>query len=830
MLAQLRRDLRTQWRSLLALAVLVGLIGGVVLASTMAARRTASAYTRYVGFAHAEDINIGAPGINDPTFAAAVSDIESFPEVVAVGPISSQELLSTEEGLEFFALGGVDDRVGTTINRPKILEGRDADPEAEAEVTVNRSMADALDLVPGDPLTLYGFDGGNSETREDRDVAVEDGRRQVFTVTGISLYPNEVVPTAPLDDAPRVYLTPAQVRAHPNEGEEFAFIAVRLRNGAADAPAFRAHFAELLADSGVPEDAVPVLEASERTATVQRSIRPQAQALGAFALLVGLTGFVVLGQAYARQLSADAADRRALWALGFSRRQLTATALLRVAVSVTLGAALAAAVGVALAPLALTGPARAADPDTGVAVDGVVIAVGFAAIIVLLLIRAAFAVRSGLPTAKAPSRTTVVVRRRARLVAGLARVGARPPATVGVQMALEPDDANRQTSTGALVGTVVAVAAVVAAFTFSVNLDRLVGTPELFGWNWDVQVGGGFDAIPTEEALERLGAVPSVRAYSGGATGELTFTSASGRSQEIPTIGLDRVEGDVYPRLLEGRAAAGPDEVVLGSTTMADLDVSVGEEVVVERADGETIGLEVVGRAVLPAIGAGNFATAGLGRGAVVTAEVLDTTGNYDDPDPVAAANAAAGLVTYTYFLVEYRPDVDPVTADGELLAALDPVMTECGQLCVQGPQQPGDIRNYDRVRSTPVALAAVLVVLAIAILVHTLVTTVRRWRSDLALLTTLGFIRRQSAAATAWHAFAVAGVSLLVGVPIGAAVGRVVWNAFARHLGVDATAVTPWVAIALVVPAALVLAVLVAVVPALMARGTRPAVALRAA
>ena len=78
---------------------------------------------------------------------------------------------------------------------------------------------------------------------------------------------------------------------------------MRLRNGAADAPAFRAHFAELLAGFGVPEDAVPVLEASERTATVQRSIRPQAQALGAFALLVGLTGFVVLGQAYARQLS-----------------------------------------------------------------------------------------------------------------------------------------------------------------------------------------------------------------------------------------------------------------------------------------------------------------------------------------------------------------------------------------------------------------------------------------------------------------------------------------------------------------------------------------------
>ncbi len=55
------------------------------------------------------------------------------------------------------------------------------------------------------------------------------------------------------------------------------------------------------------------------------------------------------------------------------------------------------------------------------------------------------------------------------------------------------------------------------------------------------------------------------------------------------------------------------------------------------------------------------------------------------------------------------------------------------------------------------------------------------------------------------------------------------VWHAFAGHLGVDAAAVTPWAAIVLVVPAALVLSVLVAVVPALIARRTRPAETLRA-
>ena len=416
LLAQLRRDLRGQWRSLLALAVLVGLVGGVVLASTMAARRTASAYSRFIDVALAEDINIGTPGINDPAFPEVVSAIEGFPEVAAVGPISSQELLSAEEGLEFFALGGLDDRVGTTINRPKILDGRAADPEAEDEVTVNRSMAAALDLVPGDTFTLYGFDGGNADVRQQQHVALEDGRRQVFTVTGISLYPNEVVPTAPLDDAPRVYLTPAQVQAHLAEGEEFAFVAVRLRRGAADAPAFRAHFAELLAGFGVPEDAVPLLEASERTSTVQRAIRPQAQALGAFALLVGLTGLVVLGQAYARQLSVDAEDRRVLWALGFTRRQLALTALLRIGLSVTVGAALAVVIAVLAAPRALVGPAHLADPDPGVWVDGSVAVVGAAAVVVLLMGRAALALRTVLPTARASARSSPAGLRRAHAV------------------------------------------------------------------------------------------------------------------------------------------------------------------------------------------------------------------------------------------------------------------------------------------------------------------------------------------------------------------------------------------------------------------------------
>ena len=45
----LRAELRRRWRSWLALAALVALVGGLVLAAAAAGRRTASAFPRFVG-------------------------------------------------------------------------------------------------------------------------------------------------------------------------------------------------------------------------------------------------------------------------------------------------------------------------------------------------------------------------------------------------------------------------------------------------------------------------------------------------------------------------------------------------------------------------------------------------------------------------------------------------------------------------------------------------------------------------------------------------------------------------------------------------------------
>ena len=110
----------------------------------------------------------------------------------------------------------------------------------------------------------------------------------------------------------------------------------------------------------------------------------------------------------------------------------------------------------------------------------------------------------------------------------------------------------------------------------------------------------------------------------------------------------------------------------------------------------------------------------------------------------------------------------------------------------------------------------------------HALVTTARVRRHDLAVLRTLGFQRRQLGRTLAWQATAIGAAGLVVGVPLGVVVGRLVWQAVAGGIGVVETPVVPLVAIAVVVAAVLLVLNLAAVLPGRSARRVSPAVVLR--
>jgi putative ABC transport system permease protein len=144
------------------------------------------------------------------------------------------------------------------------------------------------------------------------------------------------------------------------------------------------------------------------------------------------------------------------------------------------------------------------------------------------------------------------------------------------------------------------------------------------------------------------------------------------------------------------------------------------------------------------------------------------------------------------------------------------------------GTRRPGDVVAYGHVRSTPLLLAGLLAVLGAGVLAHLLVTSIRSRRRDLAVLKTLGFTRRQLAVTVASLATTLAGLALLVGIPIGLVAGRWTWRSFADDLGIAAAVSVPILALAAIALAAVVLANLIAALPARAAARTQPALVLR--
>jgi ABC-type antimicrobial peptide transport system permease subunit len=128
-----------------------------------------------------------------------------------------------------------------------------------------------------------------------------------------------------------------------------------------------------------------------------------------------------------------------------------------------------------------------------------------------------------------------------------------------------------------------------------------------------------------------------------------------------------------------------------------------------------------------------------------------------------------------------------------------------------------------------PVILGSVLIVFGVATLLHVLVVSITRRRQEIGLLKALGFFRRQVASTVLWQTTTVALIGLDVGVPLGVAIGRLVWRAFADYLGVVPVPVVTLRAIGAIALGTLIVAALLAAGPAIVAARIRPARLLQA-
>jgi hypothetical protein len=394
------------------------------------------------------------------------------------------------------------------------------------------------------------------------------------------------------------------------------------------------------------------------------------------------------------------------------------------------------------------------------------------------------------------------------------RVGAPASAAVGIRLALEPGRGRTAVPVrSALAGTVVAVAAVAAAFTFGNNLVRLVHTPKLYGQTWSVAVDTQFGRLPPNATVNLLQKQKGVTGWTFGDHADVTIAG-----KNVATIGLTPGRGpELWPKIVDGRAPSAPDEIVLGSKTLAAAHRHVGDTIVVtpQRADrGQP--MHIVGRAVFPFFGQGSFTPTGLGDGAAI-----------QDPPRDASPDDPAG---YNFVLVRMAPGTGAAAIASfrrniEQATGLCPQDQVCG---VETAKRPVDILNYTRIQATPLALAGLLALLAVATIAHLLVTSIRRRRRDLAVLKTMGFVRPQVSSAVAWQATTLVGVALLVGVPLGAAAGRWVWQEFAFRIGIAPDPRVPLITLLLFIPVAVVVANLLAAGPGWVAGRLKPAPVLR--
>ena len=797
----LRADLRRRWRPMLAMAVLTGLVGGVVLVAAAGARRTDTAFPRFLSRSHAADLLVSPARSGFGGYFRAVAGL---PQVASADTVAFLQMSLPGPGASPFsglvAEASLSGGEGVAINRVKVLSGRLFNPADPHAVMISPVLAAREHLRPGGTLHLIGY-----PQRQGRG-GIRHVVRLAFQVSAIVVTDDEIVPATHELAYPRVLLSPAFSRTrlarsfNPAGGASY----VVLRPGAA-AAAFTSRAVALAAPYRV--GAVQVVHLATERAAAQRAIQPEAVALAIFAALAGLIALAVIGQLLDRQLVLDSAEFPILRALGMGRSRLVLLSLARVALVTTAGAVAAVAVAVAASPLMPIGPARFAEPAPGIDVNLPVLGAGFlviAAVPLLVLIPGAVRAAARAPGAPGQGQPASPARL-SRLSAALGLAGS-VPGSLGVRMAFEAGRGRSAVPVrSALAGTTLAVAAVVGAVVFGASFLGLVGTPHSYGQNWAQQLDLQVGSIPASTGSRVLAGISGLSGYAGGNYGQVSVAApGSGSAAAVPAIGIDQLHGSRFLTLLSGRAPAGPGQITLGPRTLRMLGLHVGQRVRVSANNGTSM-MRIVGSAVFAAFTVGGGSATDLGTGAAVSASVLS------QPNPPVCTGRAT---CYNFFLLRYKPGTDLPAAAGHLKAAVTRAGCPQGLCLVTSDQRPSDIEHFTGVRDTPLVLGALLGVLAVGTLSHALLAGVRRRYRDLALLKALGLVRSQLLRVVCWQATALAGAALLAGVPLGVLAGRWAWAVFAWSAGVAGQANVPVPLVLAAIPATVLLANLIAAGP----------------
>jgi len=811
---------RRSLRRVAVVALICGLLGTVALGALAGARRTDSAYGRYLASINASDVFVNVPG----PILASLRQIEHLPVVLSAGiwlGLAANPVVHgrVDDSFTTDAVAGSLDGEYFRQDRVTVVAGRLPRPDATDEIGLTPGLARLFGVGVGGRVT-YQFTRLNLRTGTEAPAGYS-----TFVVTGIADPPLVLVDQ--FDDVNSALLPPAATARYLDGEFAFGWVGLRLRGGTAGIPVLQRELVgpEDAMDRaiGVPAGTIAfnIRRLDILHHQVQQAIEPQAVALAIFGGLAALALLVLTGQGLAQILNETSAGVPAFRAAGASRAQTALAVSLDGVIAVVGGMVLAVAGAVAASPLAPVGPVRAFDPARGFRADPLVLAGGTGVLVVLLLgILAALAwrsVRSGAGEAPSPG---------SRVARAAAAVGLPVTAVVGIRAALERGGGRRRApALATLAGSAAAVLAVVMAAVFGASLNGLVTHPARYGWNWTLlmDTDGGYGSWPPAQMKKLVSGQPGVTGWS-----TFAFTQISVDNTEVPVLGLTRYQGSVQPPTTSGHPLSGPGQIELGTVTLRALGKHVGGTVTAGTGRLRRT-LRIVGTVTLPSIGLGQADHVSLGRGAML-----------DDSTLLALQGLSPKLTAEEERQASAADPAFPSAVAIDLASGADAAPL-AARIADAGPgEDPGGtyrqprvlgaaIVNASQMGGQPLALALALAAAAVLSLAVALLASVRQRRRQLALLKALGLTRRQVRETVAWQASVILLVAAAVGVPLGIAAGRWAWASFAASLGVVPVTVIPALAVAAGFAGLLAAGNLLAAVPASVAARTRPAAALRA-
>ncbi|MDT7570317.1 MAG: putative transport system permease protein, partial [Actinomycetota bacterium] len=750
--------------------VLAGLAGGVVIGALAMARRTATAPDRLRAAVHLDDARVlvfGSRDIGD-RIAALPMVRSSWTADSMVGLVEGNDV--SYAGITAGPPSPPD------LFTPVVVEGRPA--VAANEVMLAEEVASATHHDVGDVLTLRlltpdqvaQFDTGFGEPA---------GPRAALRVTGIARLPS-------------VGQGIGGVFASPAFDEKYRSFSVgptvllRLRPGSN--AALTAAVDELSKEVVLPDEAEefgplqPVFPRRTEDPKVRTAQRVLVAGLAVFILVALLAGLLAIGQTLARHHAAGAAEQRIEATLGLTAwervlaRTLPATLGAGVAVLASAATALAAAGLQPMGGLTRFEPHPGWVPNVGVIAVGCVVT-GFA-----------FVVVAAVTTWRAPAGDAIAPRRSAMLPAAIAARLRRPWVLAGTTFAVNRGRGRtavpvRTTTIGAILG----IAGVVGAATFSAGLHRLGDSPARYGWNADFSVS---DAKPAD--VPELAADPRVRALDWVRSSTVRLGD-----DFVPAYAQTSLKGDLGWTLHAGRLPRAADEIAVGPAVLRRHGMTVGGFLHVPDVGGRDHPLRVVGTVLTPVDG-----NQALGVSVLLTVSGLLAV-QQSPPSTSALVKAAPGAAR------DLRNDLAPRF---EIFSAT----------------QPSEVRNVTDLGRLPDALGVFLCLLGAAALAHGLVLTSSRRAHDIAVLRSLGFTPRQVAASVLTMAGVTATIGLVAGLPLGLAVGRLVWHQVAASTQVATDVALPDTLLAMVVPVVLCAAAVLALLPARRSAAVGPAGVLR--